>query len=286
MERELWDQLYRIVVSLDKFVARGLYRNWEIVVVFFWAVVHDRPVVWACQPWNWHSRPPKYLPSQSTMSRRMRSEEVQKLMQAVEAHLGANVQQWWVQRMDSKPLPVGSHSKDRDARLGRAGRGFARGYKLHAIWGPAPLPTCWRIEPMNVGDAPAARKLIAHLNGGGYLVGDKQYDSNPLHAAAAQAGYQLVAPQKRRGRSLGHRPHHPARLRALALSRQPLGKALMDYRDQIERLFGTLTCTSAGLGPLPAWVRRPHRVRLWVQAKLILNALRSLARTQAVTPAA
>ena len=284
MERELWDELYRILVSLDKFFWRGWYRNFEILAVFFWAVVHDRPVVWACQRRNW-DRPPRRLPSQSTMSRRLRSAGVQQLLKALEDHLGGSVLQW-VQRIDSKPLPVGSHSKDRHAKLGRAGRGFARGYKLHAIWGSGPLPAAWSIVPMNTGDAPAARELIAKLpKGSGYLVGDKQYDSNPLHAEAAAAGFQVVAPQKRAGQKLGHRPHHPARLRALELVRCPFGQALLRYRDEIERIFGTLTCTAAGLGPLPAWVRRPHRVHQWVQAKLILYATHSRLRTRKRMPA-
>jgi hypothetical protein len=41
MERELWEQLYAIVVPLDRFWTNGFYRNWEVVLVFLWAVVHD-----------------------------------------------------------------------------------------------------------------------------------------------------------------------------------------------------------------------------------------------------
>lgn len=287
MERELWLQLYRIVVSLDRFSWRGLYRASEIAMVFLWAVVHDRPTSWACQAENW-SVAPKHLPPQSTMSRRLRSSSVQELLSAVETHLRGGARQWWVQQMDSKPLVVGSYSKDTNAAWGRAGNGYARGYKLHAIWGPGPLPSCWCIAPMNQGDAPVARQLIAELSrGGGYLVGDKQFDSNPLHATAAALGYQVVAQQKRTSRRLGHRPHHPARLRALELVQTPFGQALLEFRKQIERRFGTLTCTSVGLGPLPAWVRRPSRVRLWVQAKLLFNALRSPSvRNLAVTATA
>ena len=180
--------------------------------------------------------------------------------------------------MDSKPLPIGSCSKDRDARYGRAAKGFARGYKLHTIWGAGPLPSAWRIEPMNVGDSVAARGLIRDLEGEGYLVGDSQYDSNPLYAAAAPT-HQVVAPQQRPGRGLGHRPHHPTRLRSLELLAKPFGQALLQCRNQIERDFACLTNFSAGLSPLPSWVRRIHRVRLWVQAKLLINATRNLSLT-------
>jgi hypothetical protein len=284
MEHELWLQLYRIVVLRDKFGWRGLYRTSEIVMVFLWAVVHDRPTAWACRAENWPV-PPRHLPVQSTMSRRLRSPAVLALLSAVETHLAGDARHWWVQQMDSKPLVVGSYSKDTNATLGRACKGYARGYKLHAIWGPGPLPSCWCIAPMNQGDAPIARHLLAGLPGGGYLVGDKQFDSNPLHATAAALGYQVVAQQKRAGRSLGHCPHHPARLRSLELVQQPFGQALLEFRKQIERRFGTLTCSSAGLGPLPAWVRRPHRVHLWVQTKLLINALRP-SNTRNLTPTA
>lgn len=282
MERELWLKLYRIVVSLDRFPWRGLYRASEIVMIFLWAVVHDRPTSWACQAKNW-PMPPKHLPAQCTMSRRLRTPGVRQLLDAVETSLGGAARQWWVQLMDSKPLTVGNCSKDTNATWGRAARALQRGYKLHVIWGPGVLPSCWCIAPMNVGDAPIARLLLAELSGSGYLVGDKQFDSNPLHAAATARGYQVVAEQKRVGRNLGHCPQQPARLRALALVKTVFGKALLAYRKQIERRFGTLTCTSSGFGALPAWVRRPHRVGLWVQAKLLINAVRSLSESKVAT---
>jgi hypothetical protein len=274
MERELWLQLYRPVVSLDKFPWRGRYRASDIVLVFFWAVVHDRPTVWACQARNW-SVPPKHLPSQSTVSRRLHSPSVQQLLLAVEASLGSDVHSWWIYRIDSKPLTVGGYSKDPDAKWGYATKSYARGYKLHAIWGSGPLPVRWCVLSLNESDSRAARRLIDGLSGAGYLVGDKQYDSNPLHAQAASQGCQVVAQQKRASKKLGHRSHHPARLRSLHLVQTQFGQALLKYRGGIERRFGTLTCTAAGLGPLPAWVRWPHRVTLWVQAKLIIHAVRS-----------
>jgi hypothetical protein len=275
MERELWDQLYVIVVRVDNLWTNGFFRAGEIVLVFLWAVVHDRPTSWACEVRNWEGRPPRRLPSQSTMSRRLRTLKVQQLLAAVELQLGGDPRRWWLQRIDSKPLPVGQSSKDCQAKYGYATGQLARGYKLHAIWGGGPLPSAWRIEAMNVGDAVAARMLIAELPGEGYVVGDRQYDSNPLHAAAAPR-HQVIAAQQQPGKALGHRRHHPARLRALELLAKPFGKALIRFRDQIERDFSGLTSFAAGLSPLPSWVRRLHRVRLWVQAKLLINAIRLL----------
>jgi hypothetical protein len=282
MERELWNQLYCVAVRLDNLWTNGWYRASEIVVVFLWAAIHDRPTSWACDRRHWPAAPARPLPSQSTMSRRLRSRGVRELLVKVEAELGGDPRRWWVERIDSKPLPVGAHSKDPDARYGRAGRNFARGYKLHAIWGGGPLPSAWRIEPMNTGDSVAARRLLPELAGSGYVVGDSQYDSNPLHQAASPR-HQIVAPQQHPGRALGHRRHEPSRIHALEMLARPFGKALFRYRNEIEHVFGALTNFAAGLSPLPNWVRRHHRVHLWVQAKLLINAVRQIHHASTVT---
>ncbi|MCY2930121.1 MAG: hypothetical protein NTV86_11635 [Planctomycetota bacterium] len=47
-------------------------------------------------------------------------------------------------------------------------------------------------------------------------------------------------------------------------------------RTGIERSYGNLTSFAGGLGPLPAWVRRPHRVATWVAAKLSLDYTRRI----------
>jgi DNA-directed RNA polymerase specialized sigma54-like protein len=56
--------------------------------------------------------------------------------------------------------------------------------------------------PMNVSEKTMARHLIPTLPGAGYLVGDPEYDANPLYDLAAEAGFQLVA-KKRRDRGRG-----------------------------------------------------------------------------------
>ena len=121
-----------------------------------------------------------------------------------------------------------------------------------------------------------ARSLVNDLPGEGYLLGDRQYDDAKLYEAAAAAGYQLVAPRQRSGRALGHRPQSPHRLRSIALLATPFGKALYRRRIQIEHRFAQLTNFVGGLAPLPFWVRRFSRVRMWVQSKLLLNAVHHL----------
>lgn len=276
MERELWRALYLLARECDPapFWEVVSYFDYEIVAVYLWSVLHDRPVCWACEPMNWPKGLWKRnLPSQSTMSRRLRTTEVQRLLSSMKGQLAALERGGFVWFVDGKPLTVGTHSKDRDSEWGRAGRGYAKGYKLHAVYGRGPLPIEWEVAPLNVSEPEVAARLISLLErGGGYILGDKAYDSNPLHDVSSARGYQLVAERKRPGTALGHRPHTPGRLRCIELLRTEFGQDLYHCRDDVERQFGWLTNHSAGLAPLPAWVRRPHRVRLWIQAKLISHA--------------
>jgi hypothetical protein len=277
MERELWLLLYQMALRCDK-LTKARYRPAVIVGVYAWAVVHDRPVSWSCDPRNWPEallgEPCFCLPSQSTMSRRLRSADIQRLLDEASWLLTEVWAFCWVKIIDAKPLPIGGFSKDGDARWGRSVKAFAKGYKFYAIWGAGPMPLVWGLAAMNVSEAVMARQMLVLLEGAGYLLGDSQYDSNRLHALASQHGHQLVAPRKKLGTGLGHRPHTPQRLRALELLRTPFGQALLNQRNHIERNLGWLTSCAGGLQPLPAWVRRFHRVRLWVHLKLIFNALR------------
>lgn len=276
MERELWESLCRLTGLFYNRTTRATYADEAIVAVYAWAVVHDRPVHWACDANNW---PPdllrRRLPSQSTMSRRLRKAALELLLCDVENALLSLtlIQTHWLRVIDAKPLPVGGPSKDADATWGRGSGGIQKGYKLHAIWGGGPLPMAWALAGLNVSERRMALALVRDLPGEGYLLGDRQYDSATLYDAAAEAGYQLVAPPQRTGRALGHRRQSPHRLRSLALLDIPFGRGLYRYRRRIEHCFAQLTSFVGGLGPLPFWVRRFHRVRLWVHCKLLLNAI-------------
>lgn len=208
------------------------------------------------------------------MSRRLKSASFLRLLEAIE-RVWADGAFELALTVDGKPLLVGSHSKDPDAAWGRGRRGWAKGYKLHAIFGSAEHPRTWDVEPLNVAEPKVAAKMVESLDPGGlYLLGDANYDSNPLHRAATKAGLQLVAPRKRPHVGLGHCRHSPGRLRSIELTEGPgaFGRTLHDERDDIERRFARLTNHAGGLAPLPNWVRRIHRVRLWVQTKLLIHA--------------
>lgn len=281
MERELWKALYCLAVRLDKRWGRWRYSTADVVAVYFWAVIHDRPTSWAADPRQWpHDLRPGWLPSQSTLSRRLRKPQTVELMTAAEQCLLALVivSRCWVRVMDGKALAISAVSRDPDAGYGRGAGAWQKGYKFHAVWGEGPMPETWDLAPMNTSEKHMAQGLIEGLSGGGYLLADMQYDANYLYDIAAEAGCQLVAkktPGRTRG-GLGHRRHSPGRLRSIELLQTPFGHELYKRRQAIECRFGTLVCTAGVLGPLPAWVRRFHRVRHWVQAKLILAGLKWL----------
>lgn len=278
MERELWRSLYLLARKLGNPWGGWRYSTAEVLGVYFWAVVHDRPTSWAVDPDEWPDNiRPCWLPSQSTMSRRLRRPEAVELMTLVEQHLVAllSIGHCLVHVVDGKALAVSAVSKDPDTGYGRGAGAFQKGYKLHAIWSQGPIPLAWGLAPMNASEKTMARHLIPTLPGGGYLLGDVQYDVGYLYDLAAEAGFQLVA-AKTKGRGLGHRRQPPSRLRSIELLKTEFGRALYHQRNAIECRFGTLTSVGGGLGPLPAWVRRFNRVRNWVQAKILTAAVRWL----------
>jgi hypothetical protein len=286
MEGELWQGLQRArrrVALVHHEPPNNHFTDARIVEVLLWACLHDRPISWACQATHWppHRRTQE-LPSPATMSRRLRTLSVLFFLAAIEALLRAEHPQCLVKSVDAMPLPVGSWSKDRNARRGRAGNTFAKGYKLFAIVN-GPVIDAWAIGPMNESESGKAQTLLPRVGAGAYLLGDALYDSNPLHAVAAALGWQLVAPRKKPGTGLGQRRHQSSRLRSIELLEGPgrFGRELYLQRITVERDFAHVGCFPCGLGPLPRWVRTPFRVALWVQAKLIIYGVRLQQRKSA-----
>lgn len=279
MERELWPPLYHLLrdVAKDFHQKYVQYQPWVLVAVMLWAALHDRPVSWACQRRHWSTTTlqPHRLPSPSTLSRRLDSVGVGLLWRALEQRLRDRGQPALVAFVDGKPLPVGGCSKDQDARYGRGAGCTAKGYKLHAIWSTRPVPEAWDVTPLNANEKAVAQALLGQLQYGGYLRGDGNYDASYVYDAAFGRGYQLVAPY-RQAENPGSGKHYqsPHRLRSIALLQSDFGRALYRARTAIERSFGHAGSFGGGLGPLPAWVRGLPRVRTWVWAKLLINAVR------------
>jgi hypothetical protein len=281
MEHQLWKSIVALLVTLGNKPpsARFDFSDERIVQVFYWAVIHDRPISWASSRKNWpiHLRRQR-VPSNSTMSRRLRTAPVRKLLDALEQRVVAPKKPglFWV--IDGKPLVIGGASHDRQAGFGRAVRGKARGYKIHAIVGREGI-AAWRVAPMNMDERVMAARLVRSTTIQGYLVADSNYDSNPLHDVCDQLDeLQLITP-RRFGKShgLGHHYHSPSRLRSIERTENPFpefANQLLHDRDLIERSYGNLVNWGGGLTTLPPWVRTHRRVHRWAQAKLVLSTLR------------
>ena len=121
--------------------------------------------------------------------------------------------------IDGKPLPVGGASHDPEAHYGRGAGMGAKGYNSTPS-GARPVPEMYRVYPMNISEDKVAEDMIPELPGGGYLLGDGEYDANPVYEAAGTAGYQLVAPRKNPDRG-GAPPQSPYRLRCIELCDRP-----------------------------------------------------------------
>jgi len=278
MERELWPLLYRVLGEVAADVRQKYVRHqpWVVAAVVLWAALHDRPLSWACDPRHWSTTDlrPARLPSQATVSRRTRRAGFGCFLNLITARLRGRGLPRLALTLDGKPLLIGGCGKDPDAQVGRAAGHRGRGYKLHAVWGGRPLPEAWAVTPLNEHEAKVAERLFGQLTGGGYVLADGNYDATQLFDTAGGRGYQLVAAQWDNNPGTGHHYQSPYRLRCIELLRGEFGRALFDLRGGVERAFGNATVFAGGLGPLPAWVRRRHRVERWVWAKLAINAAR------------
>jgi Transposase DDE domain len=286
MEHQLWQEIVALMRRFGKqaFSPHRKHEDRRIVETWFWAVLHDRPMSWACCRENWpKGKRCQELPSSATMSRRLRTASVRRLLWRVEQEVLAPhgcPLQWFV---DGKPLMISGCSKDRQAGYGRAARCKAKGYKLHTITANDGALAAWRVAPMNIDERVMAERMLRVANIHGYVIGDSNYDSNVLHKVCDERGNLQLVTRRRYGskHGHGHRRQTCGRLRSKALLENPypaFGESLLRQRAQIERFYARLTNWGGGLTHLPPWVRTHRRVHRWIQAKLILAALRQRLR--------
>jgi hypothetical protein len=272
MKGEPWQGVYRKLESLasGRRRKRQQFSDQMIVRVYLWAVWHERPINWACHEENWAGYEPRgRLPSPSTMSRRLDTAECRALLKEVEEGYKEAYGPSLFKCIDALPLPIGNSSGDRQAGYGRSAAGMGKGYKVFAIYQPPGLVVTWRLGPMNQSERTMGCRLIRDVSGPGYLVGDGEYDTNPLYEWAQSRGLILLAP-KREGQALGHRWQSVYRRRGIELQQRPFGQELLKARGSIDRFFGRWASWAAGLKHPPAWVRGHKRMERWVRAKIIL----------------
>jgi hypothetical protein len=311
MDRELW----KLVLATVKRAAKDVgwnggrrpprYPNWLVVAMYLWAAWHDRTLSWACDRGHYTGlfRPRGTLPSVSQFSRRVRSDDCQLVLQRVHDALAQRGLLTDEGYLDGKPLLVSPVSKDRQATRGKVSGGFAKGYKLHAFVNEHRRIVVWSVTGLHEDEKTVATHLLPHLAPSlapeALVLKDSNYDSAPLHKAAAEvlpAGARLVGPLKGQQR-VGEGGHHPVTLRQMGPQRRELVAGWqrcpgllrlgLKARDTIERVFGVLCCTAGGLGTaLPPWVRTLARVTRWVGAKIVLYNARLTVQDRLRTGAA
>lgn len=280
MQSQRWNTVYRLAGEVAAALPPGSRRfpDRVIVLVLLWAAFHHKPISWATRRANWTPWMQRLLPrvpSSTTMSRRLRRASVRVFLDALLLAAQGRTEQSLVRVLDGTGLEVRNHSKDRQAAYGYAAGRRARGYKLHVLLEGTGAVVGWRISPMNTNEKIMALRLLRGVDQLAYVVADGNYDSNLLHATVNARGGQLVAPLRTTHKRT--RPWQtPGRMRsAMMLSGpSPFGRDLLRNRVVVERFFGNADSHSEALGDLPAWVRTHRRVRLWVHAKLIINAVR------------
>jgi hypothetical protein len=247
VEHRLWQAIVAVLATLDnpRTPARFAFPDAQVVGVYYWAVMCDRPTSWACRKEHWpvHRRK-RPLPSPATMSRRLRSARVKALLDALERRVTAPAGPGLFWMVDGKPLPIGGCSKDKQAGYGRAAGGKAKGYKLHALVGTDGSVAGWRVAPMNTDERVMAERLLkaAPPKVLGYVVADANYDSNKLHRVCDAHGNRQPVTPRRYGpaKVTGHREQTPGRLRSIALTEGPFpafADRLRLDRAEIERRF-------------------------------------------------
>lgn len=287
MERDIWRRIVGGLKRLPRTRPRNaVYTDPQIVAVYLWAVLHDRPVCWACDRRNWPMQAwRRSLPDQSTMSRRLAQVQTQACLVMLLDRLAPIEREALVLRLDGKPLPVAKHSQDRRATIGRGAGGFQKGYKLHAIYAQSNRPVAYRVTPMNVDERVVAQRMLEeHHLGEGYLLADANYETNPLYDHAASIGRVLVTPRRFRNAKgfCRTRVHSVHRLAMIQRSKDPSPfiRRLLHTRRAIETRYANLSNFGGGLTHLPPWVRG-RRVEPYVTAKILIRVARDKARTHA-----
>jgi hypothetical protein len=310
MERERYRRMRAVLREVGRDHhdnPRNTHRDSAILLTALWAALHGKTIDWATKPKHWPGdlRPRAGLPSQSTMSRRLRvpcgpdadptanerdcgPDNVFDLLERWQAALRRQLPDSDVKLIDGRGLVIGGCSKDRDARFGYAAGTKAKGYKLHwAIDHLSGAVDGWLVAPMNYPEPEAARHLIAHLPPHArYVLGDNNYDRNELYEQAGfDRGVQWAAPPRRGTAGLGHQPHSDRRLAVQPWLRTDAGRrAVSAARITIEQVNGRVGCAAVGLNHLPYHARRLHRVTVWVALKILI--LTDLQVATAARPAA
>jgi hypothetical protein len=289
MERSQWrvlrQVLRRVCRSMPR-LPRATYSDHLIASLYFWAVLHDRPMTWALDPdyYNRLFRPRKAVPSISQLNRRIAANRFQTILQRVHERLAGD-SRFKGLVIDGQALCVSPVSQDRDARAGHVPGGMGRGYKLHAAVASDGSIPVFCVMPLNAHETPIAAEMLAtglrHDLNGVLVMADGNYDWHAFHKfIARRGGFLITRPRGRAKHPVTRRQMGPARRHLIDLwDRCPRTMAkVYAYRKHVERRFGNLASIPGLLGALPKHVRGLPRVRRHVGAKICLYHAHQIAK--------
>jgi hypothetical protein len=149
------------------------YSDEDIALTYLWAQLHEQPSNWACQKKVWPPGSRFTPPSQSCLSRRLRTVKVIELMGRVRGEMIREQPSPPLKLIDCRPLETGNSSHDRDSRRGRSAGYKGRGYKLCVVVSGG-LVRSWTLGSLNENDQVLAARLMPGLSsispqGWGYL---------------------------------------------------------------------------------------------------------------------
>jgi len=296
MPNEHWQYVYRLLLKVARVQKRKpghpvTYSESVIVWLSLWGAYHQWPICELARQLRSHGWPKPIrsfmkipTPSVSTLSRRFRKPEVIDVMNRA---LGSLDRGGTWGAIDGTVLPVGRYSTDAGARFGGKGTHYQRAYKLVDIVNQYGQPIAVKVVQGNTSELVAARWLINHLACVGRLmhtlVGDKGFDSEPLHRIVKKRiKGRLVAPViKTRGRPRreGRRTHAVGGALRRACDRllqSNWGSCWIRRRRLVERINGLFKQRPHCLYALPAFVRHIWTVERWVLSHAVLLSLKQV----------
>lgn len=281
MEGQVWVIVEGLLSMVESKPVRCRFSDRDVLRVSLWAILHDRPMSWACNVENWPARlRSDRLPDDSTVSRRWQRADLQcqaRRLHEAGVHRFGGTARFAI--IDGRPLPVGGCTKDPDARAGRSAGGMGKGYKMHTLVSLTHVIMAYEIRPMNEAEPTVALDLVPQTpNMVTRVLADGVYDSMRLHQRMQEAGKKLYAPVRQR--RVGRR-QQPRRLQLLQLWQRPIGLRLAKLRNEVERTFGQESNVAFGFKGLPAWARRNRRVFRWMWGKNLFHNAWLLTKTTA-----
>jgi hypothetical protein len=279
MEQSQWTIVRRTIRHVTRSfprLKRAKYSDFLITCLYFWAVLHDRPMTWAVDRRNYNRNfRPRKIPSISQLNRRIAADRFQRILQRVHERLSGDSRLKGLM-LDGQALTVNRASQDRDARVGHIPGGMGKGYKLHVVVASDGNIPVFSVMPLNTHEMPVAMHMLAALRhdlAGTLVMADGNYDAHVLHKQVARlGGFLITRPRGRARHPVTRRQMGPSRRLLIDLwERCPkLMKRVYHHRKQIERRLGNLACTPGLLTSLPKFVRGLSRIRRFVGAKICL----------------